>query len=247
MNNDAVGFEKVRGILFDATGTLFETRESVGAVYARLAVRHGVDVPPSRVDDAFRRVVAAAPPRVFADCDAVEALECERQWWRTVVSDSFAAADSRVAFADFDGFFVELYAFYQTEDAWALRPGARDTLADLKRRDYRTGVVSNFDQRLPTILQALGVHEFLDVVMTPARCRVEKPDPRIFEAALELLQLPARAVVYVGDDPKKDLEAAERAGLRSIDVCALAGFRELDSQIERINRACAESVFAKAR
>jgi putative hydrolase of the HAD superfamily len=244
---EAAEFDPIRGVLFDATGTLIETRERVGTVYARLAIPFGVDLPAWRIDDGFRRIVASAPPRVFADREASEIPDCERQWWQRVVRSAFLAADSTIKFSDFAAFFGELYDYYQTEDAWVLRPFALDCLIDLKRSDYRTGVVSNFDQRLPIILQALGVDELLDVVMTPGRCLVEKPDPRIFEAALELLQLPAHSVVYVGDDPIKDLAAAERAGLRSIDVCALDSFAELDSRIQGLNAARVASISSKAR
>jgi putative hydrolase of the HAD superfamily len=233
-------------VLFDATGTLLETRESVGAVYSRRATSHGVKLPAWRLDDAFGRVVAGAPARVFTDCHASEITEHEQQWWRAVVRSTFLAADSTVKFADFATFFSELYGYYQTRDAWALRPGVRPALADLKRRGYRTGVVSNFDQRLPIILQALRIHEFLDVVMIPARCRAEKPDPRIFEAALELLGLRAQSVVYLGDDPEKDRAAAERVGMRCIDPDALETFAELHSQIERLNAERESSVAYKA-
>jgi len=245
--NDAAVLDLIRGVLFDATGTLLDTRESVGTVYTRLAIPYGVDLPAWRLDDAFGRILASAPPRVFPDCDSDEAAEHERQWWQAVVRSTFLAADSTARFVDFAAFFRELYQYYQTQDAWALRPGALDAVINLRRHGYRTGVVSNFDQRLPIILQALGVNEFLDVVMTPARCGVEKPDPRIFEAALKILDLPAGSVVFVGDDPDKDLAAAERAGLRSIDARDLESFNGLDSQIERMNATRTESNSGKAR
>lgn len=239
--------DPIQGVLFDATGTLLKTRESVGAVYSRHATTHGVKLPAWRLDDAFGRIVAGAPPRVFADCDASEIAEREQQWWQAVVRSTFLAADSTVKFVDFATFFSELYGYYQTGDAWALRPGVRAALVDLKRRDYRMGVVSNFDQRLPIILQALEIHEFLDVVMIPARCRAEKPDARIFEAALEILGLRAQSVVYVGDDPEKDRAAAERVGMQCIDPDALETFAALNSQIERLNAERQSSVTPRAR
>jgi putative hydrolase of the HAD superfamily len=244
---DSAPGNRIRGVLFDATGTLFDTRESVGTVYARLARPFGVDRSSRSVDQAFRRAVADAPPRVFPDCAADEIFERERHWWREVVRRTFSSADRGAEFTDFEAFFAELYDYYQTAEGWALRPGVFDAMLDLRRRGYATGVVSNFDQRLPTILQALEVEQFFDVVMIPARCRTEKPDPRIFGAALEALRLPARSVLYVGDDPEKDLAAARRAGLHAIDARELASFGELNSRIERMNAACTESVSDKAR
>lgn len=221
-------------MLFDATGTLFETRESIGTVYARRAAPHGVELPSWRLDDAFRRILASAPPRVFPDAKADEIAELEFQWWRAVVRSSFLAADSTVKFDNFGAFFEQLYAYYESADAWTLRPGSGDLLRELKRREFRTGVVSNFDQRLPIILQALEINDFLDVVMIPARCRIEKPDRRIFAAALETLELPAGSVVYVGDDPEKDRAAGARAGMQCLDPDAFEVFGDLLEHIERL-------------
>ncbi len=225
--------ETVRGVLFDATGTLLHGRESVGIVYSRYSAAHGVDLPAWRLDDAFKRILASAPPRVFSASSASEAAANEQQWWQAVVRSTFLAADSTVKFDDFSAFFAELYHHYETEKAWGLRAGTREALTDLKRADYRIGIVSNFDQRLPVVLQALAVAEFFDIIMLPAYCGVEKPDPRIFHAALEALALDARTVVYVGNDPEKDLAAAERVGMRSIDPNALETFAELRTHIER--------------
>jgi putative hydrolase of the HAD superfamily len=234
--------ERIRGVLFDATGTLFDTRESIGTVYARHAAPHGVDLPSWRLDDAFARVLAAAPPRVFPDCEASEITHLEQQWWRNVVRSSFRAADSTLEFDDFSSFFSELYAYYETAEAWALRPGTRHVLSELKRRGFRTGVVSNFDQRLPIILQALDIDEFLDLVMTPAQCRAEKPDGRIFEAALQALKLPAAVVIYVGDDPEKDRAAAVRAGMQCLDPDAFEAYADFIHHVESMKVLCPDRV-----
>lgn len=226
---------RIQGVLFDATGTLFETRESIGTVYARRAVPHGVDLPAWRLDRAFAQILASAPPRVFPDCDELETEDREQAWWRAVVRSSFLAADRAVVFDDYASFFSEIYRYYQTADAWVLRPGTRDLLRELKQRDFRTGIVSNFDQRLAIILQALEIAEFLDVLMIPARCRAEKPDARIFEAALQSLELPASAVVYVGDDPEKDRAAGARVGMQCFDPDAFEAFADLIDHIDEMN------------
>ena len=226
--------DRIQGVLFDATGTLFETRERIGAVYARRAAPHGVDLSTQRLDGAFARILAAAPPRVFPDCEACEIEDLEQEWWRAVVQSSFLAADDKVEFDDFATFFSELYAYYVTADAWALRPGARHVLSELKRRGFRTGVVSNFDQRLRVILQALEIDEFLDIVMIPAMCRAQKPDARIFEAALKALELPAAAVVYVGDDAEKDRAAGARVGMQCLDPDAFEAFAEFIDHVEQM-------------
>ena len=62
----------IRAVLFDAAGTLIELAESVGETYARIAERFGVALPASRLDDAFYRVWASAPPMMSNGSTAID-------------------------------------------------------------------------------------------------------------------------------------------------------------------------------
>jgi putative hydrolase of the HAD superfamily len=218
---------KPRAVLFDAAGTLIETARPVGEVYSALAREHGVALSAARLEDAFRRILAQAPPLVFPEAAAERIPELERGWWRAVVRSTFLATDGSARFADFDGFFAELYAHYSGPAAWRARAGAGEALASLRERGAATGVVSNFDARLPAILAGLRLAERLDVVMLPAEARAAKPDPRIFARALARLAVEPAAAVYVGDDPVRDLAGARAAGLAAIDASALATLADL--------------------
>ncbi|MCP4037197.1 MAG: HAD-IA family hydrolase [bacterium] len=231
----------IRGVLFDAAGTLIELRETVGTVYSRSAAAHGVELPPWRLDDAFARIMRGSPARAFPDCAEDEIGSRERAWWRAVVRSTFLATDSTVKFDDFDALFSGLFEFYGGEEAWAVRPGVCETLAGLRSRGLRTGVVSNFDKRLPLLLQRLEIAPLLDIVTIPADCGAEKPEARIFETALERLDLEAQDVLYVGDDPVRDCAAARALDMPELDVATLESFEDLLARIDQLEagtRAC---------
>jgi putative hydrolase of the HAD superfamily len=217
----------LRAVLFDATGTLIEPARPVGEVYAEHAREHGVRLPPARLDDAFRRILAQAPPLSFPDAPADRIPELERSWWRSLVRSTFLAADGTARFRDFDGFFAALYAHYAGAAAWRGRPGAGEALRRLRAAGVATGVVSNFDGRLPGILAGLGLAELLDVVMLPGAARAAKPDPRIFALALARLRVPPESAVFVGDDRARDLAGARAAGISPFDVSGLATLDDL--------------------
>jgi putative hydrolase of the HAD superfamily len=219
----------IRAVLLDAAGTLLRPREAIGATYSRFAAAHGVELPAWRLDDAFRRVLRAAPPMAFPDqpSDRVDALE--RAWWRERVRDTFRAADQTARFGDFDAFFSALFAHYARAEAWVLLPGAREGLEALRRSGRQVAVLSNFDRRLRGLLAGLGVR--VDRVLLPAELGAAKPDLRCFERALAELGVAAAEAVYVGDDPDQDLAAAARAGMRAIDATSLATLGELPERI----------------
>ena len=221
---------RLRAVLLDAAGTLIHLREPVGESYARIAREHGVDVPGWRVDDAFRRVLRAAPPMLAADDDR------ERAWWRDIVRATFRAADQMQHFADFDACFAALFGHFARSDAWRVADDAPAALETLRRAGRRVAVASNFDHRLPALLAGLGLARDLDLVWLPRDAGVAKPDPRFFLAACERLEVAPAEAVAVGDDPELDLETARRAGLRAIDVASLASLGALPAQIDALER-----------
>ena len=81
-------------------------------------------------------------------------------------------------------------------------------------------VVSNFDHRLPEILEALEIHHDFTSIEIPSRHGRAKPDRALFEAAANALGVALEALVYVGDDPAADLEAIRALGLTVVDVRA---------------------------
>jgi putative hydrolase of the HAD superfamily len=179
------------------------------------------------VGDAFRRSFAQAEPMVFPEATPEEIPALEREWWQRVVRATFLAADSSKRFSDFDAFFEGLWARFAAPDSWLLRPGSRELLARLRARGLRTGVVSNFDRRLPEILGGLGLAAQLDAIVLPSDARAAKPDRRIFALALERVEVAAAEALFVGDDARRDLEGARAAGLQAVDATALATLSDL--------------------
>jgi putative hydrolase of the HAD superfamily len=99
-------------------------------------------------------------------------------------------------------------------------PGCRDGLRELSATGVRLGIVSNADgmigQRLAgaELLQVgpgIGVH--VDCVIDSGAVGVAKPDPRIFELALDAMSIEAQDAWYVGDMPGIDVVGARAAGL----------------------------------
>jgi putative hydrolase of the HAD superfamily len=218
-------------VVFDAAGTLIRPCEPVGETYARLARAHGVAIPAWRLDDAFRRVLASAPPMLFPGVPEGAVAERERGWWRDLVRAVFRAADQMQRFADFEAFFAGLFGHYAEPAAWQAAPGAHAALAALRAGGRRVAVASNFDQRLPRLLAGLGLDGALEAVLLPAELGAAKPDPAFFAAVASRLSIAPAAALYVGDDPEQDLAPARRAGWRAIDAGSLATLAELPDRI----------------
>ena len=206
----------MRGILFDVTGTLLEVRGSVGRLYARVGRAHGLALDPAGVEARFVAALAGAPPLAFPGLAGDSLAQAELGWWREVVRR--AAADPPPE--RLEGFFRDLYALFARPEAWRARPGAGGVLAELARRGYRLGALSNSDRRLAPLLAATGLAAHLAAIVTSVELGVAKPDPAAFHGALARLGVPPSAAAYVGDVPDVDGAGAARAGLLPVLVGA---------------------------
>lgn len=65
-------------------------------------------------------------------------------------------------------------------------------------------------------LAVIGIDQHFKTVLTSAQLGISKPDPRIFAAACNYLQLQPEQICHIGDDPELDIQGAAQAGLRTI-------------------------------
>ena len=89
-----------------------------------------------------------------------------------------------------------------------------EVLVNLERlkQEYSLGVVTNGNADV----QHIGIGHFFKFALNSAEAGVAKPHPAIFQQALQQAQVDAHEMVYVGDDPEKDVIGAQQVGLRTI-------------------------------
>ena len=214
-------------LCFDATGTLIELTASVGEVYAEVAREHGIELPAWRLDDAFRRVMRHPLPNTPvspAPIDDAGQRQADRDLWSERIRQTFQATDSTVRFEDFGAFAETLFETFREARRWRSRPGVALTLARLHAEGDAMAVVSNFDHRLPDILEGLELTHYFESIEIPSPTARPKPARDLFERARTRLRRPLEELLYVGDDDPSVLEAIAAHGIRTVDVRALESF-----------------------
>ena len=95
-------------------------------------------------------------------------------------------------------------------------PGAHDLVMRMKAEDLRLVIATSArEQELNALLEQAGLSELIRRRTTSDDAEDSKPDPDIVHAALRRGELAPAATVMLGDTPY-DVEAAERAGVRTI-------------------------------
>jgi HAD superfamily hydrolase (TIGR01509 family) len=95
---------------------------------------------------------------------------------------------------------IESDRFLQEFASWSrLLPGAEILLAELRPR-YRLAALSNANEICwERQTDVIGITGWFEVAMASYQLGVQKPDRAIYEAALERLNVPANAVVFLDD------------------------------------------------
>ena len=96
---------------------------------------------------------------------------------------------------------------------------ARAVLREVRALDgvRAMGLVTNGPAEVQRAkISLLGLEAEVDFAVISGEVGVEKPDPAIFEIALERGGAPAGEAIYIGDSPEYDIEGARNAGIPSI-------------------------------
>ncbi|WP_079506765.1 HAD family hydrolase [Mesobacillus jeotgali] len=93
-------------------------------------------------------------------------------------------------------------------------PHLHEVLVSLQQMGLKLGLISNGKTRFQMDnVKALGIEGFFDCILISEEVRLSKPDPLIFQKALEKLGVSAAQSIYVGDHPEKDVSASRKIGM----------------------------------
>jgi len=210
----------------------------VGEVYARTARKHGVVVEGAKVEKLFYEKWHERNGMVALATQTSEKIE--RDWWYGLVKDIFCsplspprtviggplmmdppltpAGDDKsfCPFQDFDAFFHELYDLFARAECWRLYDDTIPTLDHLKAKGYRLAIISNWDHRLFSIVDQLGLSGYFEHVTASSVVGVAKPGKKIFEAALASMKTAPGVSVHIGDSFTDDYFGARDSGLHAV-------------------------------
>ena len=93
---------------------------------------------------------------------------------------------------------------------------APNTLATLRTRGYRLGLIANQNPGTAERLARWGLRPYFDVIVASAEVGCAKPDKAIFEKAFELAECSAAESVMIGDRLDYDIAPAKALGMMTV-------------------------------
>jgi putative hydrolase of the HAD superfamily len=210
---------RLSAVLFDMGNTLSHLDH---AWIAASATRHGTAVSAADVERAEYAAKAGVDRLVRARAEGSDASR-QKPYFETLLDALGVAPEPAGA----------IVAEMRTEDArsslWrVVRPETPRVLGELVARGYTLGVVSNADGRVAGALAREGLHDRFAAIVDSHVVGVEKPDPRIFEIALEACGARPERALYVGDIYEIDVRGARAAGMDALLLDPLGDYPKVD-------------------
>lgn len=188
--------KKVKGIIFDMDGLLFDT-ESIYCE-ANLVVAEKYDLPFTK--ETYAKYIGISDEEVWADLHKIFADHGE-ETVQKFIDESWGIAHDRFKTGEVD-----------------LKPGVHELLAYLEDKNIpRVLASSNVRPVIEILLEHAGIRDKFSDIISAEDVKFAKPDPEIFVIAADRLGIdPADGLVL--EDSKNGILAAEGAGVPVVMV-----------------------------
>jgi putative hydrolase of the HAD superfamily len=210
----------LRAVVFDVDFTLARPGPDLGPHgYRELGRRHGLELDPSRYEEAR----AAA----FAEVKRHPELDHDEEIWilftERIIRGMGGAGDTYAAAVEMESRWAQSVHFELYDDALPVLELLRD-------RGFLIGLLSNSSRDLGEFV----VHHNLraDAVLTSSAHGKTKPHESIFRAILGLLEVAPDEAVMVGDTIDDDVEGARAVGMRAVLLDREGRYPEIDGRLD---------------
>ncbi|XP_035213458.1 rhythmically expressed gene 2 protein-like [Stegodyphus dumicola] len=204
---------------FDVTNTLLKFRTSVGEQYAKVGRLYGIKREPDKITNAFMhywKIMNSDHPNFGRNTGLTSHL-----WWKEMVRNSFSLGPDELKNGQLDAISDHLYDLYRSNICWKVTSGSEELLRRLKEKHIVLGVISNFDERLDSVLLANGLKSYFDFILASYIVKIAKPSREIFNLALSHTSgITSAEALHIGDNIKLDYLAAKEAGWNALLLCS---------------------------
>jgi putative hydrolase of the HAD superfamily len=209
----------IRALIFDINGTLIdiETDERMEQAYRAIAhflTYQGIALHRWEALNLYFQIMKEQFERsteIFPEFDVVAV-------WREVLArqgGDFTASLPPGKLQQLPLFLAELQRGISRKRL-SLFPGVLEALNELRER-YLLAVVSDAQSAYAVPeLRAVGLHRYFDPIVISGDYGYRKPDARLFQAALNRLQVSPGQAIYIGNDGYRDIFGARQLGINTI-------------------------------
>ena len=203
----------VKAVFFDVGNTLLYPYPSVSAVCTEVLDEAGYDHVAEDIDAILPIVDEYYEDRYRED----DTFWTSEQQTSDIWTGMYAMLLRKLGIDDdAEDLAKRVYDEFGKASRWRAYDDVKPAMWRLKEHGLKLGVISNWDKRLESLLNGMGVGEMFDTVISSAAVGLHKPDPRIFELATHHVKVKPADCIHVGDHHYADILGARSAGMEAL-------------------------------
>ena len=209
MSRAATGLARPEVLFLDVGDTLIRAHPSWAGVYRQGLLESGIDIAEKDLERALLQETQAGG--WWLDETPFEPSEAKS--FETVVAFD-AAVLKRLGYPDLGAAtFRRIEDAFARRSAWYIFPDVMPALDALTAAGIRLCVISNFVWGAPELIHDLELARHFERLVISARVGFQKPNPGIFQHALDQMQVAPERAMHVGDSYRSDVMGARRLGI----------------------------------
>ena len=203
----------IRAVFFDLYNTIARFDPPREEIQSRAAAQLGLTVTPEGVshgyhaaDAFFAKTTSSRPIRVMSPAEQERFFS---RYQQLVLEGAGHNVDLETARRIWERVRSQPYGMKLFDDVIP-------AFDELRAGGRIVGVISNYARKGTAIADDLGFAGHVDFVVTSLEAGAQKPDPAIFEMALDRAGVEAAQSVHVGDQLESDVRGALAAAIRPV-------------------------------
>jgi putative hydrolase of the HAD superfamily len=209
----------IRAIAFDVNGTLIDIHTEDHADQCFRAAGHfltyqGIDLRRHQLRDLYFYLLKEQQSASAEENPEFDAVAI----WRQIVEDHMTDFTRRLPaekIAQLPVFLAEMYRGI-SRHRLRLYPHVRDVLGILRDRFPLAVVTDAQSAYAGGELHKVGLLEYFDPIIVSGDYGFRKPDKRLFDLALQRMEVAPADALYVGNDMHRDIYGAQEAGMKTV-------------------------------
>lgn len=182
----------IKALIFDAGGVLFNSKKSLFEAPVEYLVKVTGE-PKDKVDQAYREVIKESESKVVK----------EEELWEKLMEK----LGKKLPFSGQNPIREGFKEFRRNEELFLI-------IHRLKS-NYKLAIVSNANAVEAATPQATGMYREFDIVILSYKVGVRKPDPKIYQIAINQLQVAPEEIIFV-DNAQENFGEANKLGFKGI-------------------------------
>lgn len=221
---------EIRGIIFDVNGTLIdiqtdEGREDIYRAISHFLTYQGISLHRGEVRDLYFQIMERQRKESNEAYPEFDAVAIFREIIERNAGD-FTRSLRNAKLEQMPLFLAELYRGI-SRNKLQLYPEVKDVLDGLRLR-YSLAAISDAQSAYAVPeLQAVGLLDYLNPIIVSGDYGYRKPDKRLFQKALDGLDMEAHHVLFVGNDMHRDIFGARQLGIKTVFFSSNQGEKEM--------------------